>query len=276
MKSQRERRIMILMRLVLFLTGTLIGALSMWQALDSMTISFAVWTKICFYTAAILFVGGVMMLSARPLREGFHSFSQSVRKKFKAVKAVDIAGITLGLLLGLIAAFLCEFLFAMFLPILALRVFIAVVLGLLCAFLTAVAVSGWLGTGREESKPEQEAEFLRGAKGYLLTEAALGEAKIISICKLWLTGNIYVLSKTADKLAAADETEAGSAAYENFKALYTAKAVKILEFLSDGGTDAYVDAAEAKKLKIIAAKSDAALNEAKRRAVVLSLDELIG
>ncbi len=274
MKEFRERRIMILMRVALFFAGGLIGALSMWQALDTVPFSFPVTVTVLCYVASVLFLGGLLALSAPPLRAGFHKFSGAVRKRFRSVKAVDVAGVAIGLLLGLGAAFLSEFLFGLFLNILALRVLIDASFGLLVAFLTTIAVSG---SSAENQKEDTPAEIARGTKGYLLTERALANPKIISLCGLWLDGNIYVLSRTADKLAARAESPegGGAAAFEHFKALYAAKKLRILEFLSnERGADAYFEAAEAKKLKIVAAETDEKLLAAKRSVVVLVIDRM--
>jgi hypothetical protein len=274
MKEFRERRIMILMRIGLFATGAFFGALCMWQALDGFTFTFPLAAVILCYIASALFLGGLLCLSAPPVRVGFHKMSVTVRKWFKSVKAPDAAGVVLGLAVGLGVGLLSEFLFGFVLKILVLRILIDVALGFITAFVTSVAVSGWVSPPQKEGAVSVDAA--RGLKGYLITKRALASPKIVTLCGQWLDGNIYVLSRTADSLAAGGETpdEAGPA-YEHFKTLYAAKKLRILASVdeNDGGAAAYLEVAETKKLKIIASCDDEKLI-ASKRAVVLVLEDL--
>jgi len=298
--KQRERRIMIIMRLSMFVIGATLGAIGMWQTLQAMAAEFHIGFVMLFYFAASLITGGVLFLSAPIARLIFHKISKYFRRKFKAVKTIDVAGVSGGLVVGVVVALLVEFIFVWFLPILAVRILIAILLGLTVAFIAAIAISGWIAQGveRERKENEEDAAYRpKGYKGFLLTEGALSHDKILNVCKLWLEGNIFVLAQTTDRLKAApqaapaeqtaenkvqEQTEqavllknAQANAYDNYKRLYSAKSVKVLELLKHEDEDeAILDAAELKKLKIVCTHFDTEILTADREVIFLNLDKL--
>jgi len=277
MKEQRERRIMILLRLSLLAIGATLGSLAMWQMLDVMAMSFHVTIEVLFYFAAVVVLGGVLFLSAPMVRLCFSRIAAFVRrKKQKSTKAVDVAGIALGLLAGIVAALLVEFTFVLFLPILAVRIFIAVVVGILLAFVVAVVISNWVAKGGSDWGSSIE-ESAHTAKGFLITELALAHPKIINLCKFWLEGNLYVLTHTAERLARYVEAELEqNKAYENFTMLYQTQSIKILDYVpkSIAINHAYIEAAEFKKLKIVSVAAETELLKMKRDAIVLVIEDL--
>jgi len=286
MNRQRERRIMIIMRFSMFFIGAIIGAIGMWQALTVIDIAFHPALIALFYIASSLLAGGVLFLSAPIARVIFKKISTYFRRRFKVVKAVDIAGIASGFIVGVAVALIVEFTFVLFLPILAVRILISILLGLIFAFITAIAISGWIARGIERERQDngQEATVRhKGHKGFLLTANALAHPKILLLCNLWLEGNLFVLSQTAEELnkvntlSGLDKQEKTNEtlAYNNYKLLLYANSIKVLElFKQEVETEALIDAGEMKCLKIVCTNTDVKMLNTDKDIVFLNLDEL--
>jgi len=264
---------MILLRVALLIIGGGLGAIAMWQGLQAMQVEFAPVWQVFFYLAAVILLGGVFSLSAPVARIAFIKISAFFKKRFKSFKAVDIAGIASGLVVGLAFALIIEFTFVLFLPILAIRIIIAIIIGITVAFVTAIAISTWISKGQEKSIDEKR----KGAyKGFLLTENALAHPQIISICKFWLEGDIFVLAQTADRIAKIAEQSEGadSTANANFISLFRYKMVSIFtpsEYSFE--TNALTETAKTKKYKLVVTNSDNITPPSDKSMIVLNLDD---
>ena len=283
MKQAREKRIMILLRIVLAISGIALGIIAMWQALDFFAIEINPGIALLFYIAASITLGGIFLLSAPLIRIMFHKVARYWRTKFKDFKVLDIAGITVGVIVGLSIAFLINFIFEVFLPIVALRLFIAIVFGLVTAFITTLGISSWLGKVIEaETTLEESGLTARSLKGFLLTHKALRHSKILVLSENWLEGSVFVLAKLAqhfEEMPADKRLE--NTGYKNYKTLKQKNLIKILDYFSPKAFDDeleieyYIDAAIAKKVKIVTTTKGMEDFKNVRSAVVLNLDELL-
>lgn len=275
---------MLLLRVVLTIAGTILGIIAMWQTLATVAINFHPGFIFLFYIAAGTTLGGIFLLSAPLVRLMFHKMAGYWRARFKDFKTVDVAGIAAGIVVGLTVAFLINFIFEVFLPILALRLFIAVVLGLIMAFITVVATSSWLSKV-QEGEPiltDDTNLTVKLLKGFLLTPNALEHPKILLLSENWLEGSVFVLAKLAQQLEQLDAGERfESNAYKNYKELRQKRLIKVLDYFSPKAFDEeleaeyYIDAAIAKKVKIVTDSNGIKALTNPKSAVILNLDELL-
>jgi uncharacterized protein YacL len=269
---------MTLLYVIFFFAGAFVGAASCFQILLSIEIKLHIAVIVLCHTAAAILCGGILSLSALPIRTAFHGFANFLRRRFKGIRVVDIAGVMLGVVVGLVFSFLTEFLFRLFLHIVGVRILIDVIIGLSAAFLTGISVSGWLAAEKNKRdgndvSQDSQGQF-KGYKGYLLTESALRNPKTPDICRRWIDGNIYVLASTVKNLREQNSGEAEVlTAYAAFQSLFNARVVKILEFdTSAGALEVYLEAAKSKKLKIIAAGDEAKELKKSVFAVILAVE----
>ncbi len=257
MKAKRDRRILVLLRVLLFVIGGAIGILIAWQIQQALGINYSVVIFYLCYGAGILLIGGVLALSAELFLSLARSLATALKNKMSAVSAFDVTGLVIGLVFGMVSALLVELLLQNIMSILALRVVIDIVLGLLVATVASYNCSKWLSssdTGLDESETTKNKI---ATKGYILTRGALRADKITTLCRDWLDGNIFVISTLYESLSQEAKGEEKSKECENFNELYTQGIVKIISVATPfNELETTISTAYSKKLKVICSKND--------------------
>lgn len=265
MNRQLNKNLVLITRCVLFVLGAVVGATAMMQFLhgsDRVNESL----KIVFYIASGLVAALVLMFSAKPILYLVFAIGDGLKKIFGRTKPMDIAGILMGICIGLMLSYLAEVLLSMVLTIASARIIICIIIALTGSYIAALLCVKWLGSdGTEEEVPD--------FYGFLLTESALKNDKIVMLCKNWLSGGVWVLNKTLNALIDNLSDPQCAKALKHYRELDEGKLIKTSNYSADkSGIDLLTEFASNKRLKLIV--ESRADYKAEETLPVLALDEL--
>ncbi len=278
-----NKNLLLIFRLLMTLIGAAVGIVAIWQVFSVRPeLVRSVGLKAVFYIACGTLPAAFMFLTARPLLGVVLAGCEKVKLGFKGVKAVEVAGVFVGLIIGVFFGFVSDAVMRLFLPIIALRIIIAVVLAVVTAYVAAMLCIRFINKAEAsdgESESESAESFSKeytGGSGYVLSGGALKNDRIINVCAKWLTGDIFVLESTAEGFSkTADINPVAADAARRLDELLGSGKVKISDFGNDfeNDDDAVISFAFEKNLKILVENGNS-IKETSLPVHLLVLDEL--
>lgn len=254
MKENFNKKVVLLLRILMFLLGVLLGYFIMRQLLPHYEEELKPILKLLFYSISALFLGGVLALSAKPIMYLSIKIGHFFKKIFANVQPSAIAGGIIGLMIGIMMGYLMEIFLALVLPIIALRIVIDIFIAAIFTFLGALGVVRWL-------RESEETEVSVFDAGYILTASALSSDKIVELVREWLAGDKVILESASEEILKGDNL----LAKENYAILTEEKLLKTVK--SESSLEEY---AFNKSLKIVALKAEE-INDA-QTLKILSLE----
>lgn len=242
-----DKRIVFLVRVILFIVGAVVGWLAMWQFLTAYPAAVRDPLKIVFEIIAALVAAVALMLSARPIIRLGKLIADGVLKLAARMKPMELVGIVLGIAAGLMVAFLAYALMNLFIPIPALKVVLTVIVAFIACFIASVAFARGL------SAPAAEEPAEKRFNGCIVHSSAF-ESEKLALALEWVDGPVIILGKTIRTLI--DNMERNEAALIRYKELSADEAFRQAEGAGGDETEAVVRYALTRRLKIIAKRPD--------------------
>lgn len=249
MDYKYDKRIITAARVLLFALGGVLGWLIMNAVISAYPAVMTETIQIVAMACCALLLGVVLMLSAKPFVYLTHVVFAAFGKLFRERRPIEIVGVFLGVILGLMIAYLTYSLLTLMLDMFALNVFITVVVAVIACTLGAIGCSHVL---RHSDVDEDEPV---GFSGYVVDASAFTDKKLYPLLSDWLDGKAAVLGVTSlklmDSLASGEVPEAAAA----YKKLVGEGRLKSVEFgKADGDEKTTVaEYAATKRKKIITA-----------------------
>lgn len=293
MNRKLNGKLVMIVRIVLFVLGAALGTLAVWQYFQLNPNVVVGGIKAVFYSACALVPALLMLFSTKPILMLAYAIGDLIKKAFGRTKPMDVASALLGLLIGLLLGYLCEALFSLVLKIFALRLIIDILVGLIFGYVSALLCSKLLSNKNASSDGLSEGErngaeygvtrlSIKSGTGYLLSASALYRKTLVPICEKWLLGTIFVSQKTVDLLMDDAANPLSAEAIVRYRALCESGKVRLINAKnadSDEKTE-LVCLAQNKRLKLIVASDEwadgvlAAEKNKKRTFTLLALNEL--
>ena len=242
-RNDVDRRVLLITRVVLFIVGAVVGWLAMWQFLLAFPAAVRDGLKVVFEIIAAAVIAFALMLSARPIIYLGKLIAVGVARR-----AARLKPLVLGIATGMMVAFLAYVLMSLFLPIIAVRVVLTVLVGFGACVGASVAFARGL-----TAPPEEEPVSGERYHGWILHASAFSSDRLPHMLE-WMDGPVYVLGRTIKTLIDGMETDPDALA--RYKELSTQDAFRQLESPETDETQAVTRLALTKRLRIVAASPD--------------------
>lgn len=239
-----DRRVVFIARVILFIVGAVVGWVAMWQFLLAYPQAVRDSLKIVFEIIAAAVVAFALLLSTRPILYLGKWIADGIKSLTARVKPLEAVGIVLGIAAGLMVAFLAYVLMNLFIPIVAVRIVLTVIIG----FVACVAASYAFARGLT-APPEEEPIAHERFNGLIVHSSAFMSERLEHILE-WLDAPVYVLGRTVKTLI--DRMDVEPDALARYKELAGQEAFRTVESTETDETQAVVRYAVTKRLKIIA------------------------
>lgn len=230
-------------RAVLFAVGALIGGLGVWQYFETMNTSVAEQYQILIICVSSLVLAFALLFSGRPIYYVCSAIKAVIVEFFSTHDVGGVVAAVCGTLIGIALVVPIEFALQLCLPVLAIRMLVDIVAGLL---LVAVFSYGALFIYKNVKNGEKKAvseEAKRSYVGYILAPSAFFTDKVFYAPEVLL--NVKVSSETANELIARVDEEGGVDALRRYKAL-----LPRLGVIEDKKSDVF-GLAEKHRLKVV-------------------------
>lgn len=247
-RNDVDRRVLLITRVVLFIVGAVVGWLAMWQFLLAFPAAVRDGLKVVFEIIAAAVIAFALMLSARPIIYLGKLIAVGVARLAARLKPLEVVGLVLGIATGMMVAFLAYVLMSLFLPIIAVRVVLTVLVGFGACVGASVAFARGL-----TAPPEEEPVSGERYHGWILHASAFSSERLPRMLE-WMDGPVYVLGRTIKTLIDGMETDPDALA--RYKELSTQDAFRQLESPETDETQAVTRLALTKRLRIVAASPD--------------------
>lgn len=203
-------------RAVLFTVGALIGGLGVWQYFETMNTSVAEQYQILIICVSSLVLAFVLLFSGRPIYYVCSAIKAVIVEFFSTHDAGGVVAAVCGTLIGLALVVPIEFALQLCLPVLAIRMLVDIVAGLL---LVAVFSYGALFVYKNVKNGEKSVaeETKKSCVGYLLAPGAFFTDNVFYAPEVLI--NVKVSSETANELIARVDEAGGVDALRRYKAL---------------------------------------------------------
>lgn len=245
-----DRRVLIITRVICFVVGAVVGWTAMWQFLVAFPELVRPPLWIVFELIAALVIAAALTLSARPIIYLGKLIGQGVGKLAARLKPMEVVGIVLGLVAGLMVAFLAYVLMNLFIPIAAVRIVLTVII----AFAACIGASIAFARGLTETAVEEEEEPVELRYNGMIVHSSAFRSEHLGRILDWFDGPVYVLGRTVKTLI--DGMEADAESLARYRDLAAQDVFRQVETPEVDETQAVIRYAVSKRLKIVLCGAD--------------------
>lgn len=229
-------------RAILFTVGALMGGLGVWQYFETVQTSVSEQFQIIIISVSALVAAFVLLFSGRPIYYVCSAIKSVIKGFFSSHDIGGVVTALCGMLVGFALVVPIEFLLQLCLPVLAVRLLVDIVSGILLAAVFSYGALFFYNNA-SRSAASDKAIIHKSSVGYLLATDAFFTDNVFYAPEVLL--NVGVSSATANELISRVDEEGGVAALRRYKALLPR--LTVIEDKKEGA----VSLAARNKLKLV-------------------------